>query len=154
MLPPDGLCDLLFYTDVWFLDQDFHGRNNAKSWKVFVQAAPGFRRTGFGISASYREVHSMREALADAGREELLKLYRENIRHHGILRVTGTSTSLKMDISGRLELIKDLKAFQEEASASSPVETTPELVLGIRFTNYLDKGEVSHHPSTLSEITR
>ncbi|KAH6931402.1 hypothetical protein HPB50_024264 [Hyalomma asiaticum] len=56
MFPTDGLCDLLFYTHVRFRGGDFRGRYNEKSWKTFRRLAPASRKTGFGMSISYRRL--------------------------------------------------------------------------------------------------
>ncbi|KAH7951807.1 hypothetical protein HPB52_013314 [Rhipicephalus sanguineus] len=87
MFPTDGLCDLLFYTDVRFLNHEFRGRYNEKSWRTFRRLAPVSRKTGFGMS--------------------------------------------------------ELKKFQNGLSGSQTAGVSlSELVLGIRFVNYLDEAEV------------
>ncbi|XP_077484573.1 uncharacterized protein LOC144094532 isoform X2 [Amblyomma americanum] len=154
MLPPDGLCHLLFYTHVRVLGQDFQGRYNQKSWKTFRKAATASRKTGFGISASYSEADDMRKELDATGRHKLMQLHKEKIQHHGILRATGDSESLKLDLSGRLQLLNEFKKFHDEVSASlSRDAVRPELVLGILFTNYVNQAEVAQHSSVITELT-
>ncbi|XP_049525772.1 uncharacterized protein LOC119456400 isoform X1 [Dermacentor silvarum] len=155
MFPTDGLCDLLFYTHVRFLGHEFQGRYNAKSWKIFRRLAPASRKTGFGMSVSYREADDVRKALSSTGRQKLLQLYKEKIQHHGILRATCDPRTLKSDLAGKLKLITELKKFQDELSASPTTGVgKSELALGIRFANYLDEAEVAHHPSAMLEMTR
>ncbi|XP_070393861.1 uncharacterized protein [Dermacentor albipictus] len=155
MFPTDGLCDLLFYTHVRFLENDFQGRYNVKSWKTFRRLAPASRKTGFGMSFSYREADDVRKALNATGRQRLLQLYKEKIQHHGILRATCDPRTLKSDLAGKLKLITELKKFQDELSTSLTAGVgKSELALGIQFTNYQDEAEVAHHPSAMLEMTR
>ncbi|XP_075748173.1 uncharacterized protein LOC142814128 [Rhipicephalus microplus] len=155
MFPTDGLCELLFYTDVRFLGDDFRGRYNEKSWRTFRRLAPASRKTGFGMSVSYREADDVRKAMSSTGRKKLLQLYKGKIRHHGILRATCDSKTLKSDLTDKLRLINELKEFQNNLHGSQTGSvSTPELVLGIRFSDYLDEAEVAHHPSAIEDLTR
>ncbi|XP_049271879.1 uncharacterized protein LOC119392821 [Rhipicephalus sanguineus] len=155
MFPTDGLCDLLFYTDVRFLNHEFRGRYNEKSWRTFRRLAPVSRKTGFGMSVSYREADDARKAMNATGRQKLLQLYKDKIRHHGILRATCGSKTLKSDLAGKLKLMNELKKFQNGLSGSQTAGVSlSELVLGIRFVNYLDEAEVAHHPSAILDLTR
>ncbi|KAL3255999.1 hypothetical protein MRX96_017211 [Rhipicephalus microplus] len=173
MFPTDGLCELLFYTDVRFLGDDFRGRYNEKSWRTFRRLAPASRKTGFGMSIKYdakflpsrfglyavllvrrgisarrfSEADDVRKAMSSTGRKKLLQLYKGKIRHHGILRATCDSKTLKSDLTDKLRLINELKEFQNNLHGSQTGSvSTPELVLGIRFSDYLDEAEVAHHP--------
>ncbi|KAH8023212.1 hypothetical protein HPB51_011326 [Rhipicephalus microplus] len=155
MFPTDGLCELLFYTDVRFLGHDFRGRYNEKSWRTFRRLAPASRKTGFGMSVSYREADDVRKAMSSTGRKKLLQLYKGKIRHHGILRATCDSKTLKSGLTDKLRLINELKEFQNNLHRSQTGSvSTPELVLGIRFSDYLDEAEVAHHPSAIEDLTR
>lgn len=153
MFPPDGLCNLLFYTHVWFLEGDIHGRFNEKSWETFKKLAPASDKTGFGISASYDDADGMRAALGGTGRAKMKELHKKRIIHYGILRAEGNSTSFKKDLSGRLQLISDFTKLQEEINGPSS-KIDEEVVLGVRFTEYLDKGEVAKHSAVITELTR
>ncbi|XP_049525878.1 uncharacterized protein LOC125946462 [Dermacentor silvarum] len=53
MLPPDGICDRLFYTDVVWREMAVRGSRDQPSWEAFQRAARAAAKTGYGLSVDY-----------------------------------------------------------------------------------------------------
>ncbi|XP_064473847.1 uncharacterized protein LOC135388309 isoform X2 [Ornithodoros turicata] len=133
MFPPDGTCDILFYTHVSIAD----GRlapATSETWTTFQQEARQANRTRYGVSVNVTSaVSAHKELMTPTGQRILQSLWKDNIRHHGILNAAGSD-----DFEG---LLKALRTFQMKMSPA------PLLVLGIKLKNE------KQGPATLMKMT-
>ncbi|XP_037572555.2 uncharacterized protein LOC119455201 [Dermacentor silvarum] len=155
MLPPDGLCDLMFYTDVVWQDGALRGAQNKESWEAFQAAAQAATRTGHGLSVDYGRANDFFGSLTTPlGRQKLRELFFKNVVHYGILKAAGTVAQLLEDMHGKLTLLKALKQLQEKFMLEAPT-TKPRLdvALGIRFTTYDSPEDSKHHSAAMTALS-
>ncbi|XP_075550084.1 uncharacterized protein LOC142583481 [Dermacentor variabilis] len=155
MLPPDGLCDLMFYTDVVWQDGALRGAQNKESWEAFQAAAEAATRSGHGLSVDYGRANDLFGSLTTPlGRQKLRELFFKNVVHYGILKATGTVAQLLEDMHGKLTLIKALKQLQEKFMSEAPM-TKPRLdvALGVRFTTYDSPDDSKHHSAAMTAMS-
>ncbi|KAH7945495.1 hypothetical protein HPB49_011410 [Dermacentor silvarum] len=150
MLPPDGLCDLMFYTDVVWQDGALRGAQNKESWEAFQAAAQAATRTGHGLRAN----DFFGSLTTPLGRQKLRELFFKNVVHYGILKAAGTVAQLLEDMHGKLTLLKALKQLQEKFMLEAPT-TKPRLdvALGIRFTTYDSPEDSKHHSAAMTALS-
>ncbi|XP_075550083.1 uncharacterized protein LOC142583479 [Dermacentor variabilis] len=107
MLPPDGLCDLMFYTDVVWQDGALRGVQNKESWEACQAAAEAATRSGHGLSVDYgRAIDLLGSHTPPLDRQKLRELFLENVVHYGLLKATGTVAQLLEDTHRKLTLLK------------------------------------------------
>ncbi|XP_065290302.1 uncharacterized protein [Dermacentor albipictus] len=156
MLPPDGLCDLMFYTDVVWQDGALRGVQNKESWEAFQAAAAAATRSGHGLSVDYGRANDLYGSLTTPlGRQKLRELFFKNVVHYGILKATGTVAQLLEDMHGKLTLLKALKQLQEKFISEAPM-TKPRLdvALGVRFTTYDSPDDSKHHSAAMTAMSK
>ncbi|KAL1481942.1 hypothetical protein MTO96_015256 [Rhipicephalus appendiculatus] len=151
MLPPDGICDLMFYTDVVWLDGDLRGAQNQQSWKTFQVVAQTSTRTGHGLSVDYGKANDFFGSLTmPLGRQKLRDLFLKNVVHYGILKAAGTIAQLLDDMHGKLELLK----LQEKFTSQVPGTLQRlDVVLGVRFDSYGDPNDSRQHSAAMTALS-
>lgn len=50
MIPDDGLCDYIFYTEVYMRESELMAYYSPTSFSVFVESANNYNRSLFGFS--------------------------------------------------------------------------------------------------------
>lgn len=154
-MPPDGLCDLLFYSDVVWANgdvRDMHGHE--RSWAAFHSSSVMANSTGHGISLDYRKAGDFLGSLATPeGQKKMLQLYEKKIGHYGILRAFGKVTHLLNDVHGKLGVLKILKQIQKYFASQVVKQQVPlELVLGVKFQSYNNPIDISQHSSAMTAL--
>ncbi|XP_077484544.1 uncharacterized protein LOC144094492 [Amblyomma americanum] len=154
MLPPDGLCDLLFYTDVVWRDGAVHGSQNDQSWNAFQRAARGSLRTGRGLSLDYgKSIDFFASLTTPLGRQKLRELFESRIIHYGILKATGRVAELLQDMHGKLGVLKALKDLQAKFITDFPgIRAEADVALGVKFLSYHNSIDSSHHSSAMTAL--
>ncbi|KAH6930381.1 hypothetical protein HPB50_013166 [Hyalomma asiaticum] len=154
MLPTDGICDVMFYTDVVWHDGTIRGAQNQESWEAFQAVAQTATRTGHGMSVDYGRANDFFGSLtAPLGRRTLRELFFKRIVHYGILKAAGTVAQLLDDMHGKLNLLKALKQLQEKfTSEVSGTRPRLDLVLGVRFSSYGSPNDSKQHSAAITAL--
>ncbi|XP_075721681.1 uncharacterized protein LOC142765020 [Rhipicephalus microplus] len=89
-LPPDGVCDLIFYTHVYFdtKEKKFDPLYGQTAYKVFTAAAAKYKHTTFGLSMALGTLPTVvKDHKSDvmAAMNDAMK--KDNIVHFGMLEV-------------------------------------------------------------------
>lgn len=132
--PPDGLCDILFYTSAYYEpnEEDFSGAYDVSSFDLFrTQAQSSSGATEYGVSFDYQYAADTAKALRnETGQSKFKKLWDDQIHHYGILHTWDDPPVLKAP-NTKLDLIKVLKEQTDKIKGS----VTVELVIGFQFKN-------------------
>ncbi|XP_077521005.1 uncharacterized protein LOC144132460 [Amblyomma americanum] len=118
--PPDGLCDLLYYTSIRYDNSryQFDGSYDRASFDLFLQkarAAGSGAKTGYGASFEYEYAQ---DAAAQVSR--LSHLWNRGVRHFGILHAWDTASNLT-SYNYKLNFIKEAKKTQTALGSGSTV---------------------------------
>ncbi|XP_075730884.1 uncharacterized protein LOC142774405 [Rhipicephalus microplus] len=111
MVPTDGLCHHVYYTNLMVIESVLTPVKISLSWNMFKAAVKAFRKTVGGVGFDVRYVDEV--DLQAEVREQLYKLNPHNVRHYGILNVLETSSKLKDLFNKARRLLTILKRFQE-----------------------------------------
>ncbi|KAL3203609.1 hypothetical protein MRX96_041803 [Rhipicephalus microplus] len=100
-LPPDGLCDLLFYTAL-HLRPLTNGSQaitaHKTNWRPFRREAAAAKRTRYGVSFPLRNIEQMTRYLASKkSRRQIQSLFKAHIEHFGVLNFTVDSEDYAHD---------------------------------------------------------
>lgn len=132
--PPDGLCDILFYTSAYYEpnEDEFRGAYDTSSFDLFrTQARSSSGATDYGVSFDYQYAADTSKALrSETGQRKFKKLWDDQIYHYGILHTWDEPSVLKAP-NTKLGLIKVLKEQTDKIKGSDTVE----LVIGFQFKN-------------------
>ncbi|KAL3196863.1 hypothetical protein MRX96_014957 [Rhipicephalus microplus] len=111
MVPTDGLCHHVYYTNLMVIESVLTPVKISLSWNMFKAAVKAFRKTVGGVGFDVRYIDEV--DLQAEVREQLYKLSPHNVRHYGILNVLETSSKLKDLFNKARRLLTILKRFQE-----------------------------------------
>ncbi|XP_070395456.1 uncharacterized protein [Dermacentor albipictus] len=122
MYPPDGHCDLLFYTTAYYepSSKEFLGARDQFSFDVFrsqARSAGANSKTGYGVSFDYTYSSLIDDELKRTPAQHAFQaLWNNNIYHYGMLHILD---SLKrLTYKNQLRLIKTIKERQDALGAS------------------------------------
>lgn len=140
MYPPDGHCDLLFYTTAYYepKSNEFRGARDEFSFSVFLskaRSAGANSKTGYGVSFDY--VYSSiidYELRQTTAQQKFQALWNNNIYHYGMLHVYDKAENLTA--TDKLRLLKTIKARQDALGANK----NGHRVLGFKLL----RGSASH----------
>lgn len=112
-IPPDGICDQLFYTSVHVMRRTVHSVHDELGWLRFKEAMAAVSQPGTTGGLAFDVRYLEEKALYDSElRTDLRTLSTKNIRHFGILNVianadvlTGMVAKLKK-ITARLKMLQ------------------------------------------------
>ncbi|XP_077524944.1 uncharacterized protein LOC144136470 [Amblyomma americanum] len=154
MLPPDGLCDRLFYTDVLWRGMAIRGSQNQESWNTFQKVARNSTKTGYGFSVDYGQVDRFfATMMTPMGERKLRELFEGKIVHYGILQATGRVAQLLEDMHGKLGVLKLLKQLQGQFTEKAPgTRANLDLALGIKFHSYKNRIDGNQHSSAMTAL--
>ncbi|KAH7946242.1 hypothetical protein HPB49_021717 [Dermacentor silvarum] len=157
MLPPDGICDRLFYTDVVWREMAVRGSRDQPSWEAFQRAARAAAKTGYGLSVDYGQADRFFATMTTpVGEKKLRELFRGKVMHYGVLKADATVAQLLEDIHGKLGILKILKQLQEQFAreTNEDVRASLDLVLGIKFRSYGSLIDSSQHSSAMTALAK
>ncbi|KAL1420318.1 hypothetical protein MTO96_024403 [Rhipicephalus appendiculatus] len=127
MIPPDALCDYIYYTNVVVVKGNLFAIEVTRSWNVFTDTLATFKKTSGGIAFDVRYVTVVD---LDATLDKSLKdLALKNVRHYGVLNVIEISSRVKAVFAKAKDLLKRMKDLQE----SDPTRKT---VIAMGLLNY------------------
>ncbi|KAH7935242.1 hypothetical protein HPB52_004941 [Rhipicephalus sanguineus] len=94
MIPPDGLCDYVYYTNVVVIKGNLHAIEISRSWEAFKNALATFNTTsgGIGFDVRYVTVADLDATLEDKSLKDLAS---RNVKHYGVLNVLDTASKVK-----------------------------------------------------------
>lgn len=133
MYPPDGHCDLLFYTTAYYepTSNQFRGARDEFSFSVFLskaRSAGANSKTGYGVSFDYVYSSVIDDQLRQSTAQDKFKaLWNNNIYHYGMLHVYDKPDNITS--TDKLRLLKTIKARQDALGANK----NGHRVLGFRF---------------------
>lgn len=145
LMPPDGLCDMIFYTHVFFEDA-WHGLGDDDSWDVFQAGAGDYNKTLFGVSVDATHANSTNAGLEQpSGKQHFKHLWDKGIHHHGILNLYGIDADIEGFEHDALPLLKTLNSLQAEIRPGH-------IVLGVRMLDYRKKGALRNFITALPDL--
>lgn len=98
-LPPDGVCDFIFYTHVYFDDKEkkIYPLYGPRAYKVFSDGASKYHHTGFGVSMTLGILPTVITGSKADLEKAMDDIMGKNIKHFGMLDVDvrdyGTASS-------------------------------------------------------------
>lgn len=114
MYPPDGYCDLLFYTTAYYEPNStkFLGAYDEFSFDVFRSQARSLgasSKTGYGVSFLFKSPSDLSYELnTPTGKQKFGELFSDNIYHYGVLHAYGNEYDLEdSTIYSAFQKIKD-----------------------------------------------
>ncbi|XP_050035543.2 uncharacterized protein [Dermacentor andersoni] len=154
MLPPDGICDRLFYTDVVWREMAVRGSRDQPSWEAFQRAARAATKTGHGLSVDYGQADKFFATMTTSiGEKKLRELFDGKVTHYGVLKADATVGQLLEDIHGKLGVLKILKQLQDQfARKNEDMRASLDLVLGVKFRSYKSLIDSSQHSSAMTAL--
>ncbi|XP_070382009.1 uncharacterized protein [Dermacentor albipictus] len=116
MIPTDGLCNSIYYTNVAVVHGILHGIETEESWATFKLVMKNLTKTsgGIGFDIRYSAPTSM-----NATTEQNLQDHsrNNNLKHYGVLNVLHTSTKVKGLYDKAKVILANLKALQVSTNA-------------------------------------
>ncbi|XP_070386303.1 uncharacterized protein [Dermacentor albipictus] len=116
MIPTDGLCDSIYYTNVAVVHGILHGIETEESWATFKLVMKNLTKTsgGIGFDIRYSAPTSM-----NATTEQNLQDHsrNNNLKHYGVFNVLHTSTKVKGLYDKAKVILANLKALQVSTNA-------------------------------------
>ncbi|XP_064484071.1 uncharacterized protein LOC135396808 isoform X3 [Ornithodoros turicata] len=123
LYPRDGLCDVIFYTHVYILEE-VNSPTNPASYEIFLNMAQNAQKTEYGLSFHAKYLALTMKDFADVGKDLLLRsLYGLGIRHHGILNFDGLHDEredLLPNVTSLLKILKTLQTAENKNYAKNP----------------------------------
>ncbi|XP_075730752.1 uncharacterized protein LOC142774249 [Rhipicephalus microplus] len=111
MVPPDGLCNYIYYTSVVVSKGNIYAIEGTRSWNVFQNALSTFKKTSGGIGFDVRYV-TVQDLDATLDSKWLKNLTSRNVKHYGVLNVLETSAKVKGVFGKAKDLLKQMKTLQ------------------------------------------
>ncbi|KAH8035480.1 hypothetical protein HPB51_005715 [Rhipicephalus microplus] len=111
MVPPDGLCNYIYYTSVVVSKGNIYAIEGTRSWNVFQNALSTFKKTSGGIGFDVRYV-TVKDLDATLDSKWLKNLTSRNVKHYGVLNVLETSAKVKGVFGKAKDLLKQMKTLQ------------------------------------------
>ncbi|KAH8035479.1 hypothetical protein HPB51_005714 [Rhipicephalus microplus] len=140
MVPTDGLCHHVYYTNLMVVESVLTPVKISLSWNMFKATVKTFRKTVGGVGFDVRYVDEV--DLQAEVREQLYKLNTHNVRHYGILNVLETSSKLKDLFNKARRLLTsesearrkalDVKVWQEALEPEIAPEKGPRILERIK----------------------
>ncbi|XP_075747911.1 uncharacterized protein LOC142813839 [Rhipicephalus microplus] len=158
-LPPDGLCDLLFYTAL-HLRPLTNGSQaitaHKTNWRPFRREAAAAKRTRYGVSFPLRNIEQMTRYLASKkSRRQIQSLFKAHIEHFGVLNFTVDSEDYAHDKKIVKRLFQLLSKLQRQwPPRVKATSDGRQRALGLRFRSYADDSELARHTEVMKDLCR
>ncbi|XP_070382092.1 uncharacterized protein [Dermacentor albipictus] len=130
MIPTDGLCHYVYYSDVIMARDTLHAALVPESLATFQNEMPRRSRTSGGIGFDIR--YSTAAGVSAAIEKKLKELANKNIKHYGVLNLLQTAAKMKGMYSKAKELLRKLKGVQGN-------DATRKTLLAFGIYNYREK---------------
>ncbi|XP_065311805.2 uncharacterized protein [Dermacentor albipictus] len=130
MIPTDGLCHYVYYSDVIMARDTLHGDLVPESWATFQSEMGTRSRTSGGIGFDIR--YSTAAGVSAGIEKQLRELANKNIKHYGVLNLLQKAAKMKNMYSKAKELLKKLKGVQGN-------DATRKTLLAFGIYNYREK---------------
>ncbi|XP_077484556.1 uncharacterized protein LOC144094509 [Amblyomma americanum] len=155
-IPPDGLCDLVFYTNVklrhWSNGSQAITANRAV-WIPFRRAAADAELTGYGISFPQRIIENTTKYLDSVeATQQVQSLLKANIQNFGMLALSVNSKDYRQEKQKGRRLFEVVKSIQQRLPSEQRGRRR-ERVLGLAFRSYRDDRELSRHPAVMEDLS-
>ncbi|XP_077524138.1 uncharacterized protein LOC144135302 [Amblyomma americanum] len=113
MMPPDGLCTYLFYTDVVVIANQLNAAETDTSWEMFQKEIQSRRKTKGGISFDIQYVTSSQ--FDNQGvKNQLNSLAAINMKSYGLLTLMTTVSKLTTLMAKAKDVLQKFKNLQAD----------------------------------------
>ncbi|XP_049514531.1 uncharacterized protein LOC125941414 [Dermacentor silvarum] len=110
MIPRDGLCTYVYYTNVVIVMNDFRGVTVPQSWEMFEKEMKTLTRSSGGIGFDIRYTNAA--AVNAEVEKKLRELVPKNIKHYGVLNVLQRANKVNDLFNKAKGLLTKLKQVQ------------------------------------------
>ncbi|XP_075728848.1 uncharacterized protein LOC119164875 isoform X2 [Rhipicephalus microplus] len=132
MLPPDGLCDYMYFCHVVVSKNKLYADRLDFSWDVFKAEMKKRDKTGAGIGFDSRYLKAA-DLSGDELRKELGTLTSEyKIRHYGLLNVIVRYFNAESRTTDAIDALKSLKQIQGD-------DKTRKTIVGVGMYDYNER---------------
>lgn len=145
MLPPDGLCDYMYFCHLVVSNGQLYGDRIDVSWKMFKTEMMQRDTTGAGIGFDSRYVATI-DLSDDTLRKHLDTLATENkIMHYGFLNLIVRSNDAVSRTKDTLNALKILKQIQGG-------DKTRKTIVGIGMYDYTERDAWNIYKSMFTQL--